>query len=286
MSKQTLLVGAHLSTAGGIETAIERATQIKATAIQIFTRTSRSWTTKPYSDDEVNAFINKQNESNIQRVVSHASYLINLGSSDPALAKKSIDALTNEITRCDLIRIPSVVLHPGAHVGAGYDIGIQNIAQGLNTVFSQTPNTVSVALETMAGQGSTIGHSFEQLAQIAAAVSHPERIAFCLDTCHMHAAGHNFSTKKDYDELMNTIDRLLGLKNVHVMHINDAKVEHGSRKDRHEKLGLGKINIDVFRWIVNDQRLAHAPKILETPELETHLEYAQEIKLLQGFVET
>jgi deoxyribonuclease-4 len=199
--------------------------------------------------------------------MAHDSYLINLASPDDALWDRSKRALLDELRRCDLLGLEQLVVHPGAHVGSGESEGIGRIAAALDWIQAEEGDLdVKIALETTAGQGTSIGHQFEHLRDIFTEVQEPERLFVCLDTCHIFAAGYDIRRQQDYSETIELFDAIIGLEKLKVIHLNDSKRDLGSRVDRHEHIGKGFIGEDGFRWFLNDPRFVEVPKILETPK--------------------
>ncbi|MBM3894159.1 deoxyribonuclease IV [Candidatus Dependentiae bacterium] len=278
------LIGAHVSIAGGIEKSFDRACEIGASCFQIFTRTNRSWTAQLYSSDEIARFKQAQRNSTISSVIGHASYLINLASATEETREKSKNFLVSELIRCSSVGIRTLVLHPGSHGGEGEDLGIERLVEGLQFVLSQTPDDCVIALETMAGQGSSLGSSLEGLKKIVQAMPSLARIKFCIDTCHIFAAGYDLSSGEKFELFLNEFDQQLGLKNVSAIHCNDSLTVSGSRVDRHANLAQGKMNPEVFSVLMNNSVLAAVPKILETPEKDGQDQYAQEIVWLTSLV--
>jgi deoxyribonuclease-4 len=281
MTKQILL-GAHMSIAGNFYKAIERGESIDCTAMQIFTKSGRSWASKKIDPEEAATFKKRLKDSPISSVITHASYLINLGSAKADIAKKSIHALTDELNRCHQLGIDYIVLHPGAHLGAGEQEGIAQVAKHLDQAIAQSEGNTKVLLETMAGQGTTLGTTFEQLKTIRNLCVEKRRVGVCLDTCHVFAAGYDLTSVAGYEKMMHEFDEILGLNLLHAIHLNDSKTPRGSKVDRHAPLGEGHIAMSVFERIVNDHRLADIPKILETPTDDEMKLYAKEIKLLRS----
>ncbi len=279
-----LLIGSHISSAGGHQKAIERGTSIGATAIQIFTKSNRQWFEKKITDAEADTFKKAWAASPIKEVVVHAAYLINLGSSNPETESKSIKALTDEINRCAQLDIKYLVLHPGSHLGAGIESCIQQITRNLDTVLEQAAPEVMVLLETMAGQGTNVGFTFEQLAAMRAQSIHKKRIGFCLDTCHVFCAGYDISTEQGWDTMITRIDQTLGLQNIKAIHVNNSQTICASKKDRHAPLGEGKIPLAIFEHMMRDKKLAAIPKILETPSDPEMKLWTKEIALLKSFL--
>jgi len=262
-----MLLGAHISIAGGVDKAIERGASLSCTAIQVFTKNSNQWKGRPLRPEEIETFLALRKKNKISAIIAHDSYLINLATSDPDLKEKSINALISEMERCKALEIPCIVIHPGAHLGSGEETGIRNIANALNRVLQQTEGWgVAIALETTAGQGTSIGYRFEHLRQIKDNVQDKDRIKTCLDTCHLFAAGYDISTAEGYHKVISDFDRTVGFDSVACLHVNDSKKGLGSRVDRHEQIGKGHIGIRAFRLLMNDRRFKDIPRIIETPK--------------------
>ena len=260
-------LGAHESISGGLYKAFDRAQSATCDAVQIFVKSNRSWAVKPLTEDEVAQFKVKAEQTGIQPVVGHTSYLLNLGTPDDALWARSRDMLITELERCEALGVSWLVLHPGSHVGSGEEAGMARVAQGLGEVHAATPGfRAQILLETTAGQGSSLGHTFEQLARIIALAPEGERLGVCLDTCHVFAAGYELRTEEGYAATIEAFDRAIGLERLKALHLNDTKGELGNRKDRHEHIGKGHIGLEGFRNLLNDPRLAHLPGFLETPK--------------------
>ena len=263
------LIGAHESVAGGLHAAFERAARVGCRALQIFTKNSNQWRAKPLASNDIANYKTALLESTIQPVISHSSYLINLCARDPALLEKSHIAFLDELSRCEALGIPYLNFHPGAHTGAGMSDGIKRIIESLDWAHEQTQSfKVLSVLETTAGQGTAIGHRFEQLREIIDGVQDPHRIAVCIDTCHIFAAGYDISTEKAYEKTMQEFDDLIGFDKLVVIHVNDSKKGLGSHVDRHEHIGRGAIGKLGFQCLMRDGRLKTVPKILETPKGE------------------
>ncbi len=286
MNKQSdILIGCHVSIAGGFYKAIEEGMQIGCTAVQIFTKSNRTWHAKPINDQDVEKFLQAQSNSNIRMVVAHASYLINLGSNSADTQKKSYDALIDEIKRCDKLQIPYLVLHPGTAREDAIEETLQAIGHKINLALQATVNcTTAVLIETMAGQGSTIGTNFAQLTTILNQVHDKKRIGVCFDTCHTFVAGYNFMTHHGYTAMMHNFDAQIGLEYLKMFHMNDSKKELGSCVDRHEDIGKGALGLDTFSFIMNDARFAHVPKILETPKMKDLTHDMMNIKVLLNLI--
>lgn len=263
------LLGAHMSIAGGPKNALIAGESIGCTAIQIFTASNRQWSFAPVKDADVTGYLEYKKTSSIQSIISHASYLINLGSPEKLTVEKSIKALEAELNRCDQLNIPFLVMHPGAHLDTGVDACLERIAENINTILETTKFSCSILLENTAGQGTNVGYTFEQLATIRKHIHHKKRVGICFDTCHACAAGYNFSTQSSYKKLWDDFDAAIGLENLKAIHMNDSKKAIGSHVDRHEHIGEGAIGLDAFSYIMNDKRFLMIPKILETPKDET-----------------
>lgn len=261
------LLGAHFSIAGGLHKAIYEAKKYHCTALQIFTKNASTWKERTLTGEDIEAFSRARQETGIDTIFSHTAYLINLGSPEARKFERSCAALRQELKRCFLLGIPWVVHHPGAHMGEGEKAGLARIAEGINRVLNAAEQEgPQLLLETCAGQGTTLGHTFEQLASIAEKVEQRDRIGFCLDTCHIFAAGYDIRTETAYHETVKSFDRILSLKRLKVIHVNDALKDLGSRVDRHTHIGKGRIGKKAFYLLMNDKRLFHVPKILETPK--------------------
>jgi deoxyribonuclease IV len=264
-SKHALILGAHMSIAGGYYKAVEAAAAAGMSTCQIFTKNNNQWRAKELTDDDVAKFRGKLSELNISHPISHSSYLINLGSPKPDLWQKSVDALVIEMQRAERLGLLGVVVHPGSYTTASEEEGIQNIIRGLDELHSQTSKmTCRCLLETTAGQGSNLGWKFEQLAKMIDGVKHPELLGVCFDTCHVFAAGYPLATPDEYAETMEKFDSHIGLDRIVAFHLNDSKRELGSRKDRHEHIGLGELGLEPFRNLLNDARFENIPMYLET----------------------
>ena len=255
-----------MSITGGLEQALIRGHALRCRAIQMFTKSSGRWRERYLKRDEIALFRATRESLNINPVISHAGYLINLAAPDDQIYEKSCSAMIEELTRCEQLGIDYLVVHPGHHRGLGEAFGIGKVAEALNRIMDVTRgSSVSVALETMAGQGTTLGGTFEELAAIMEAVAENDRVALCLDLCHIFAAGYDIRSRAVYDGVFARIDNTIGLQKLKVIHVSDSKRECGSRVDRHEDIGKGMIGIEPFRWVMEDERLKYVPKILETP---------------------
>ena len=256
-----------MSTSGGVVNAIHRALTVRSRVVQMFTKNCNQWNAKPLGAEEIEAFRAAWQTSGLVSAAAHDSYLINLASPDPALRTRSIEALAVEILRCEVLGIPYLVTHPGAHMGRGVLAGCDLAAESLDRVREIAPAPhVMVLLETVAGQGSTLGRRFDELARIRERAARPNLIGFCMDTCHVHAAGYDLTTEKGWEETLTEFDTILGLENLRWMHLNDSKNDRGSRVDRHAHIGKGRLGTEPFARILRDPRLRPVPKVLETPK--------------------
>jgi deoxyribonuclease-4 len=261
------MFGSHLSIAGGMHHAILEARELGMDTVQVFTKNQQQWVAKPLAAGAVREWKDHLAQARFTQTVSHASYLINLASPEDALWRRSIGLFAEEIRRCRRLGIPWLVIHPGSHMGSGEAAGLARVAQGLDRAYatSRVGGGVVTCLEITAGQGTSLGHRLEHLAEIIERSRQPERLAVCLDTAHLFAAGYDFRGR-GYARLMRQIQRTVGRQRVRVLHLNDSKKDLGSRVDRHEHIGRGKIGLEGFRPWVRDRAFAQVPKILETPK--------------------
>ncbi len=260
-------LGAHMSIAGGLEKAIYRGKETGCQVIQLFTRDNTRWKVKKLSCQEIEAFLGAAQETGVRAVATHDSYLINLASSRPEIREKSFKALADEMERTKLLKVPYLVMHPGSHLGEGESRGIKRVAQALEELYEETrAYAVTILLETTAGQGTQIGYRLEQIAGILEACAAKENLGLCIDTCHMFAAGYDFSTVEKYSKLIKTIEDTVGLERLKLVHVNDSKRGLGSRVDRHEAIGKGQIGLKPFTFFLTDPRFQEIPFILETPK--------------------
>lgn len=275
-----------MSTAGGLHRAVERATRVEASALQLFVKSSRQWKSRPLPDAEIRSFRTALRNSRMQRyTLAHSSYLINLASPRAQLWERSIAAFAEELARCACLRIPYLVLHPGSHVGSGEEAGLRRVVEGLDRSMALAADAaaVTVLLETTAGQGSQLGYRFDQLGHIAERVQVAGRIGVCLDTCHVFAAGYDFRDAASYAKTFAELDACVGLERLRAFHLNDSRHELGSRRDRHEHIGRGGIGPDGFRRLLRDPRFAGLPMVLETPKGEDLSEDVENLRLLRAF---
>jgi len=241
------------------------------------------WACRPLREDEAAAFREAVAKSGVRCVLTHGSYLMNLASPNPEFLAKSRDCLVTEIERCHQLAIPYVVLHPGAHMGQGEEAGLSAIARSLDAVLERTQGRdVMPLLEATAGQGSCLGHRFEHLAAIFDRVREPDRVGVCLDTCHLYAAGYDLASPEGYERTLRAFGRIVGLRKLKAIHLNDSKRERGSRVDRHARAGEGVMGLETFARIVNDRRFRGLPLVVETPG--PLAEWKKEIARLRGLV--
>jgi len=283
---KSILLGAHMSISGGLHKAIERAESIDCTTMQIFTKNNKSWFGSKISDEEADLFKQALKKSSLKKIMGHTSYLINIGSANKEVEKKSITALKHELGRCEQLDIPYLVLHPGSHLGAGENRCIKQICKNLDTVLARATGKTIILLETMAGQGTNVGYKFEQIRQIYDGCKQKKLLGVCFDTCHIFSAGYDFTTPEGYEKTWAKFAKIVGMRKLKAIHLNDSKTELGSRKDRHENIGKGKIPKKTFELIMNDKKLSGIPKVLETPSTDGVSEYKREILLLRGMVKS
>lgn len=280
------LLGAHMSIGGGVHTAIERACSIQCTAMQMFVKNNMQWFARPLAREEINAFLKHRQRTELSAIFAHGNYLINLAATNPQFKANSLRALSEELTRADQLDLPFLVLHPGAHLGAGEEAGLNAIIASIDTVLRRIPRVkTKIALETTAGQGSCLGHRFEQIAYILRNVREPERLGVCLDTAHVFAAGYDIETTAGVRRMFRDFDRTIGLDRLVALHLNDSKTPRGSRVDRHEHIGQGQIGLEAFRFIMRDRRFSKIPKVLETPKEKNLAEDVKNLTLLRGLMD-
>lgn len=262
-----------MSAAGGVHKAFGRAKDAGCDTVMVFTKSNRQWKAKPISDEDVDNYRKAAEQHHaITPVAVHASYLINIASPDEVLWEKSYQALKDEVERAARFDIPLLTFHPGSFMSSDVDAGIARIGQGLKRLMLETaetaPNT-TVCLETMAGQGTHIGHDFEHLARLLELANYNPRLGVCFDTCHVFSAGHDFRTPEGYEQTMAQFDDVVGLAHIKCFHFNDSKHDLGERKDRHEHIGEGFIGTAGFAHFLNDPRWQEHPAHLETPKTKT-----------------
>ncbi len=278
-------VGAHMSIAGGIDLAVDRAVALGCEALQLFTKSSNQWKARPLDPGEVERFREKVERARLQPVIAHDSYLVNVGSPDDALWRKSLDALLVEVERCEALGIPYLVMHPGSHRGAGEEACFDRIAAAIDEIHERHPEPlVTILLENTAGQGTNVGHRFEHLAEIRERLAHPERVAVCFDTQHAFAAGYDLVSPEGWARTWKEFDRVLGKKLLRVLHLNDSKKPLGSRVDRHEHIGFGELGPAPFLRIMNEPRFARLVAAIETEKGEDCREDLQNLYVLRKLV--
>jgi deoxyribonuclease-4 len=258
-----------MSVAGGLPFAVRRAHAHRCETLQIFTKNASQWRARPLPPEEIAAFRNATENTGIHPVVAHASYLINIATTNPALRAQSIAALGEEVDRAELLGLLGVVLHPGARMTAPVDQAIELVADALRHVIKARPRGhTMILLEHTAGQGTTMGSTFEEIAGMLDLATHTRRVGVCLDTCHLLASGYDLCSIEGYEATFATFDRLIGIDRLKVFHLNDSKKPCQSRVDRHEHIGKGCIGLEPFRRLLNDARFAHLPMLIETEKTE------------------
>ena len=274
-----------MSIGGGVYRAIERSRSIDCTAMQIFVKNNMQWFARPLERAEISAFLHHAQRRELRSVFAHANYLINLAATNPQFHANSIRALSEELTRANQLELPFLVLHPGAHLGAGVEAGLAKIIDSIDCVLAGISKIKTrIALETTAGQGSSLGDRFEHLAAIIGNVRESGRLCVCLDTAHVFAAGYELATEKLTRKTFAEFDRVVGLDRLVALHLNDSKTARGSRVDRHEHIGKGQIGPEAFRFIMRDRRFRKIPKVLETPKGKDLAEDVENMKTLRGFL--
>jgi deoxyribonuclease-4 len=274
------ILGAHVSTGGGLAGALGTGAEIGAQAIQIFTRNQVQWKGRPVSEEEARGFRAARTGSGIEVVLSHGSYLLNLASPKKALLQKSRAAFGDELHRCEALGIDYLVFHPGAHMGEGVETGLGILVESLGRALAALPQgKVMPLLENTAGQGSYLGSRFEELRHVLDRVDGGRRLGVCLDTCHLLAAGYDIATPEGYAETLRSFGEVVGFDRLRAVHLNDAKAGLGSRLDRHESIGEGELGLPFFKRLLADTRLRHVPMVLETPGAPE--DWRREIALLR-----
>jgi len=285
MTEKKLLLGAHQSIAGGVEKALARGQEVGCDTIQIFVKTPNRWVSKALAEENVAAFKEAVAETGIWPVFAHSLYLINLATPDNALWLKSLDALTDDLERCELLGLPGLVIHPGSHMGSGEEAGIARISSALDEVHARLLGyNVQVWLETTAGQGAHLGYTFTQLRAIINGVKEPARLGVCFDTAHAFAAGYELRTPKGYEATWTQFDETLGFDRLKALHLNDSKKELGSRVDRHDHIGKGLLGLEPFRLLLNDPRLYGLPMTLETDKGPDLAEDKENLAVLRSLI--
>lgn len=279
-----LRLGAHMSIAGGLPRAVERAREVGATALQVFVKSANQWAARPLPAGEVAAFRSRAREAGVDRhTLAHASYLANLASPDPGLWERSVRAVALELDRCRALGIPYLVVHPGARGGDGEEAAIERVARALDRLHLRgRRGAVRLLLENTAGQGTALGASFEQLGAILERARSGRWVGICLDTCHALAAGYDFRDAAGYRKTLEALDRAVGLERLCAFHLNDSKGDLGSHRDRHEHVGRGRVGLDAFRRILKDPRFRDLPMVLETPKGDDLAEDRVNLRVLRS----
>ena len=263
-------LGAHLSIAGGLPRAVDRAVASKCEALQIFTKSAGQWRARPLPPEEIETFRRRVAETGIHPVVAHNSYLINLAAALPSLRNQSIVSLREELARAETLGLAGLVMHPGSYTSGTEKDGLRLIADALAQLLDEVPNgRTKILLEHTAGQGTNLGHRFEHLAEIIDRLGGTPRVGVCLDTCHLLTAGYDICSEEGYRRTFREFDRIVGLGRIAVFHLNDSKKPCASRVDRHEHIGKGCLGLEPFRRLLNDRRFRRLPMLLETPKLDT-----------------
>ena len=281
------LLGAHQSIAGGLHRAFDRILAVGGESLQIFTANQRQWRVKPPAAEDIRLFAEKWQACGQMPVASHGSYLINLAAADPVAAAKSIAAFADELGRCLQLGLGFVVLHPGSHLGAGVEAGLEAVARNLDQALEQAgvPATgLKVLLETTAGMGTALGSRFAELGWLLGRSRYAHNLGVCIDTCHIFAAGYDLRDQAAYAATMAELEREVGLARVHFVHLNDSKKGLASRVDRHDHIGRGEIGDEGFRLLLNDPRFARHPMTLETPKGDDLAEDRENLARLRGLL--
>jgi deoxyribonuclease-4 len=267
-----MIIGAHESASGGPYRAVERAVADGCESLQLFTKNNNRWDQRMWNDEEARRFRETYEESPLEGLMAHSSYLINPCSSSEETIAKSREAIADELTRCQKLGIPGLVVHPGNHTGRGVEEGIELIAENVQRVYDEADDEpwpdVTLLFENTAGQGTSIGYRFEHLAAILERLDDRDRFGVCFDTCHAHAAGYDLTDRDSYEAVWKEFDEVVGLEWLEGFHLNGSQHELDSRKDRHDQIDAGEIGLETFEWLVNDARFEELPAVVETPPLE------------------
>ena len=276
------LLGAHVSAAGGVWRAFDRARELGCDTMQIFVKNANRWVAKPLAGDDAARFHSKR-EAAPMPVLAHASYLINLCSTDETTCRRSLEALADELLRCTALGIDGLVLHPGAHLDAAREVGRDGVAAAIDAVFRTHPEiTTRLLLENTAGQGTVLGADPLELAAIFDGVDAPERLGVCLDTCHAYAAGYDLRTREGYESFLSRVDDGPGLENVRAWHLNDTEFGLGAHRDRHASIGEGELGLEPFARLIHDARFERTPMVVETPLGDDDQGHARDLATLRG----
>jgi len=285
MTHQGPLLGAHMSIAGGVDNAVLQGKEVGCDTVQLFTKSSRQWVSKPLGKDEIARFHRAKKETGLNTVVAHDSYLYNFAAPDDVLRKKSVAGLIDEMERCEALGVMYLIAHPGAHVGTGEEAGIQMIAKSIDEMHRACPEyETKLAIEITAGQGSNLGYRFQQVRQIIDASKNSDQLRVCFDTEHAFAAGYDLRTKEGYERTFAEFEETIGLEILVAFHLNDAKKDLGCRVDRHEHIGKGFIGLEAFRLLMNDKRFWGLPMCLETPKSDDCHEDRENLATLRNLL--
>jgi len=271
-----------MSTAGGVDKALDRGLSIGCTAIQLFVKNNNQWFGKEIPTEQINAFRQKKTIF----AFAHTGYLINLAATNPDNLDKSLTSLRQELDLAEALDLSFTVLHPGSHLGEGEEAGLKKVALNIKELLSQTKGyKVKIAVETTAGQGTNLGYKFEHLAEILDLVGQPERMGVCFDTCHAFAAGYELRNAEGYHSTWEQFSKTIGFDNLLAFHLNDSKTDLGEKKDRHEHIGKGKLGLEAFRLLMNDERFSHLPMVLETPKDPDLKQDIENLKVLKSLLQ-
>ena len=279
------LLGAHMSIAGGLHLAFTRIRKVKGEAMQIFLSNQRQWHTPPLTSEMIKNFHLQWEKNDRLVVAAHDSYLINLAAPDQTIAEKSVTAFADELLRAAALRIPILIAHPGSHRNQGVEAGLERFVHNLDAAISLSgTKTVSVLIETTAGQGTNLGSTFEEISFILRESENRDRLGVCFDTSHAFAAGYDLRTAETYEETFSLFEQIIGLQRLKFFHLNDSRRPLGSRVDRHEHIGKGKIGLEGFRLLLNDPRFQHHPMVLETPTGKDLREDKKNLRVLRSLI--
>ena len=279
------LLGAHMSIAGGLRLAFTRIRRVKGEALQIFLSNQRQWKTPPLTSEMIEDFRLEWEKNQPIVVAAHDSYLINLAAPDQTTVERSVNAFADELVRAAALEIPFLITHPGSHLGQGVKSGLERFVHHLDSAITLSgTSTVSVLIETTAGQGTNLGAQFEEIAFILSESRHRDRLGVCFDTSHAFAAGYDLRTPETYEETLSLFDRIIGLQRLKFFHLNDSKRPLASRVDRHEHIGRGEIGLQGFRLLLNDPRFQNHPMVLETPKGKDLKEDKKNLRVLRSLI--
>lgn len=278
-------LGAHMSINGGIHKAIDRIKKVNGTALQIFSKNQRQWKARPLDGNTIEIFKHKWREWGSYEIAIHTSYLINLAAKNKEIRKKSIYGLIDELNRASQLGIKYVVVHPGSHGGDGTDPGLKRVVNSIESAIEESGlDNVLILLETTSGQGNSLGSRFEEFAYIIKKCKYSDRLGVCIDTAHIFQAGYDIRDEMSYKRTIELIDKLIGLDKIRFFHLNDSKTELGSKVDRHEHIGQGKIGLSGFRNLLNDPLFKNHSMVLETPKGKDLKEDKRNLKVLNSLI--